>query len=80
MGRPKKLLGITHATLRRDQKELEVRFVFDDRSPMVAIVSFDAVERMARVFAQLASGCSVGGSQTKSPGRAGNDRTKSSTS
>ena len=33
MSRPK-LLGITHAKARRDQKELDIRFVFDGRSPL----------------------------------------------
>jgi hypothetical protein len=55
MGRPKRLLCITHACARRDQKELDIRFVFDGRPPVDATVSFDAVERMARMFTKLAS-------------------------
>jgi hypothetical protein len=54
MGRPKKLVGITRATARRDQKELEVRFVFEDRAPMNVMLSFESVERMARMVGQLA--------------------------
>jgi hypothetical protein len=55
MGRPKRLLCITHDNARRDQKELDIRFVFDGGPTFDATVSFDAVERMARMFTQLAS-------------------------
>jgi hypothetical protein len=55
VGRPKTLLGITHAKARRDQKELDIRLAFEDRSSIQAIVSFDAVERLAQMFGQLAS-------------------------
>jgi poly(3-hydroxybutyrate) depolymerase len=49
-----KLTGISHVKARRDQKELDIRFVFDGRPPFEATVSFDAVERMAGMFDQLA--------------------------
>ena len=55
MGSPKRLLGITHVKARRNQKELDIRLAFDDRPPIEAIVSFDAVGRMAQMFGQLAS-------------------------
>jgi hypothetical protein len=53
--RAKRLLSITHVTAQPDQKELLIRFVFDERPALDATVSFDAVERMARMFSHLAS-------------------------
>jgi hypothetical protein len=53
--RPKRLVSITHVTAQPDQKELVIRFVFDERPALDATVSFDAVERMARLFSHLAS-------------------------
>jgi|HubBroStandDraft_6_1064221.scaffolds.fasta_scaffold3263152_1 hypothetical protein len=53
--RPKRLVSITHVTAQPDQKELVIRFVFDERPALEAMVSFDAVERMARMFCHLAS-------------------------
>jgi hypothetical protein len=50
-----KLLGISHVKARPDKSELDLRFAFEDRSPMVASVSFDTVKRLARMFDQLAS-------------------------
>jgi hypothetical protein len=52
--RPKRLVTITHVTAQPDQKELVIRFVFDERPALDAMVSFDAVERMARMFSHLA--------------------------
>jgi len=52
--RPKRLVSITHVTAHPDQKELVIRFVFDKRPALDATVSFDAVERMARMFSHLA--------------------------
>jgi hypothetical protein len=53
--RPKRLVSITHVTAQPDQKELVIRFVFDERPALEATVSFDAVESMARLFSHLAS-------------------------
>ena len=53
-GKPKRLLSVSHVTARRDQKELIIRFVFDERPAIDAKVSFDTVEQMARMFAHLA--------------------------
>jgi hypothetical protein len=53
--RPKRLVSITHVTAQPDQKDLVIRFVFDERPALDATVSLDTVERMARMFSHLAS-------------------------
>ena len=50
-----KLLGVSHVKARPNQRELELRFAFEDRSPKVVGVSSENVERLARMFDQLAS-------------------------
>jgi hypothetical protein len=55
MNKPSKLVDISRAKSRRDQKELELRLAFADRRPMDVLVSFDDVEKIARFFGQMAS-------------------------
>jgi hypothetical protein len=50
-----KLLGVSHVKARPDKSELDLRFAFEDRSPMVVSASFDTIKRLARMFDQLAS-------------------------
>jgi hypothetical protein len=53
MSKPSKLINVSHAQSRRDQKELELRLVFADRRPLDVVISFDDVERIARFFGQM---------------------------
>jgi hypothetical protein len=54
MSKPSKLVNVSRAESRRDQKELELRLVFADRPPMDVVISFDNVEKIARFFEQMA--------------------------
>jgi hypothetical protein len=69
--RPKRLLCITHANIRRDQQGFDLQIAFDDNSSIEATLSFEAVEGIARMFGQLAAGVRAhhecdSASQTKS--------------
>jgi hypothetical protein len=50
-----RLVDITRAHSRRDQRELELRLAFGNRRPMDVVISFDDVEKIARFFGQMAN-------------------------
>jgi hypothetical protein len=50
-----RLVDITRANSRRDQKELELRLAFENRRPTNVVINFADVEKIARFFDQMAS-------------------------
>jgi hypothetical protein len=54
MSEPSKLVDISRAHSRRDQRQLELRLLFDNRRAMDVVMTFDDVEKIARFFGQMA--------------------------